>query len=59
MEDDDRGQQLEAESEQRLGEQEAEPGEADQQRGGEVEREQERGEGPGQQDLHPVHRVVP
>ena len=42
--DDDRGQQLEAETEKRLGEKEAEPGEADQQRGGEVEREQERGE---------------
>ena len=42
-----------------LGEEEGQPGEADQQRGGEVEGEQEGGEGPGQQDLNTVHRVVP
>ena len=59
MEDGERGQELEAEAEQGLGQQQGQPGEADQQRGGQVEREQEGGEGATQQDLHPVHGVVP
>ena len=59
VEHDDGDDQLEAESDQGLGQEEGQPGERGEDGGGEVEGEQGGGDGPGQQDLHPVHAVVP
>ena len=59
VEHDHGDQQLEGQSDQGLGQEEGEPGERGEDGGGEVEGEEGRGDGPGQQDLHPVHAVVP
>ena len=59
VEHDHGDQQLEGQSEEGLGEEEGEPGESGEDGGGQVEGEEGGSEGPAEEDLHPVHAVVP
>ena len=59
VEHDHGDEKLEGEPDERLGDEEGEPGEGDEDGGGEVESEEGRGDVSGEEDLHPVHAVVP
>ena len=59
VEHDHGDEELEGEPDEGLGDEEGEPGESDEDGGGEVESEESRSDVPGEEDLHPVHAVIP